>query len=203
MPLNWTTGDLMVPAGCLPCCVAPAVTCYLTLPPPIGASPYANVNVATDVISNQTSGCLGFIDATSFVGFTASSNNTASNVSASGNVATSGVPFYFWTGLSGGSGDAISIDYTLVGGFGGSFSANIWDANGNVVESFTSASNGNPFVSAGLPADGCYALEFGASALLMPNETLTATAIVTTNGAFSPSGIRAAYGNVPDYLVCV
>lgn len=189
------------PAPCMPCCTVP-VTCYLTLPPPVGATPYSDINTATSAIASQTNNCAGFFDAANFIAFSCFSSATAITTNAAGDTSTTGVPFFFWNGLYAASGDVLSIAYSLSGGFAGALSANIFDATGNLVESFSSSTNGNPFVSSALPNTGAYEIQIGASALLMPGENLYANSVITTSGTMIPCGIRAAYGNVPDYVVC-
>jgi len=201
MPINWTTYDYS-PAPCLPCCEVPAVTCYLTLPPPIGGTPYANSTEASAIINEQTSNCLVFINSASFVALSASANATAIAAGVSGNLATTGVPIFPWVGLGAEAADVLTMAYPLIGAFGATMTANIYDSAGNIVEGFTSWDNRNPFVSAGLPDAGCYTIEFAASALLMPTDTLTANIVVTTSGNMNPATVRAAYGNVPDYVIC-
>lgn len=199
--MNLTDANLQ-PAPCLPCCAAnvPSV-CYFTLPPPIGASPYANINVATDVIANQTNNCAGYITSATYVGFTAEANSSAVTLNAAGNVATTGMPMYFWAGLTAGTSEVLSMAYALSGGFAGVIAASVYDATGNIVQNFSSTTNGNPFVTSALSA-GAYEIEFAASALLGLDETLFANVATTSNQAMTPCVVRAAYGNVPDYLVC-
>jgi len=182
----------------MPCCAAVA-TCYLTLPPPIGDTPYADLTEATAAIADRTEACIAFASgAGSISSFTATSANNSVAISIAGN--PSG-------GLSPGTQSWISLNidapalitYAFSVGTGSVLSADIDVYASNGVSVNTNTGGTSPLEVAVATA-GIYAIR----AILTSTEfgTDTFNQNVSANANAVACGIRAAYGNVPDYLVC-
>lgn len=112
MPLNWTTGDLMVPAGCLPCCIQNIPTpptenyCQCLFYFPFSATIFANHNVASAAISTQTNNCIAYV-APSQNAFVATQATAALNVSAN----TAAGYQHIWASITVGTNVALNIAF--------------------------------------------------------------------------------------------
>ncbi len=117
MPLDWTDGALMVPAGCLPCCTPPAPTpiacsCALILPPLL--TPYVDYNTAAGVITNYVASCQLY--AIEGGGGTGQLDTYTINVSANIAISLSSATLQRglgWIGLSLKSGDTVTVAATV------------------------------------------------------------------------------------------
>lgn len=112
MPLNWTTGDLMVPAGCLPCCIQNIPTpptenyCQCLFYFPFSATIFANYNVASAAISTQTNNCIAYVTPSQNV-FVATQAAAALNVSSN----TSAGYQHIWASITVGTNVALNIAF--------------------------------------------------------------------------------------------
>ncbi len=111
MPLDWTDGALMVPAGCLPCCPVPAPTpsnnyCECLFYFPFDAAVFANYNTANTAISTQTNNCIAYVTPSKNV-FTASSTLTYLNVSAN----TSANYQHIWASITTGANTSLNVAF--------------------------------------------------------------------------------------------
>lgn len=186
------------PAPCMPCCVVP-VTCYLTLPPPIGASPYANITEATAVIANQTAGCLVFANAdfangghiTSLAASSASNSAIvnyvgldASALSAVGKV---------WVGCQVEANTYLNVAYSSTSD---TYDTEFTFSNGSSAGSISGASGSVLInVADNIACEFVCSNVFGAGDMAIDVNIFSPTSV-------NFCGIRAAYGNVPDYVVC-
>lgn len=167
MALNWTTGELMRPAGCLPCCSGSPPTpsecsCALLIPP--FSIPYADLTTAQTAITDQTANCIAYADY--------GGGDTAKSISASfdGTTITSTVhtevsapslslraDAYFSVSLL--SGATLSIPFTLTTDGSPQAYAGLLNCTTGVEESTDTQFSGSGTLVVVAPADGEYVLD--------------------------------------------
>ena len=114
MPLNWTTGELMRPAGCLPCCSGGGATptgceCALLIPP--FGSPYADYATAEGVISDYVANCLAFLDGVTVPSTFTADPTTPNQLSIAVDV-TDDTGVVLWSSISIAASGSITIPYS-------------------------------------------------------------------------------------------
>lgn len=196
--MNWTTYDFS-PAPCLPCCNALPPSCYLTIPPPVGASPYANISEATTAISNRTSGCTAFANGTGTINsFSASTIANGVTTTIDGNpLGGLNAGAAVWVGLNISAQATLTYDFSVVTASVLSADIDIYDVAGSLVASNSGVS---PTLTANVNTAGVYEVRLSLVSTDFTSDIFTQN--VTANVSTNACGIRAAYGNVPDYLVC-
>ena len=174
---------------------------YLTLPPPIGASPYANLGVASGVMAAQVSNCVGFVESDgSVTAFSASPISNGASFSATGSSIGDSPTCVMnvWCGLNLKAGAIITINRSAAGGILDS-SSDLINSAGVYVDSKTGA--GPMFLTC--PADGNYEIRVSVISATPNTPPFTSFSIsAISNLAATNLPIRAAYGVGPSYLGC-
>lgn len=182
-------------APCLPC---PPVDCYLTIPPPIGASPYADLTEATAAIADRTASCIAFADnAGTISSFTATAGTDSISMVIDGN--PDGSPTAqatLWVGFSISAAATLTYTFTLTTGTILAATIEIYDNTGSLVDSDSGSTSP---LSASVGAAGEYEIRV---TLTSDQSSDTFNCDVSSDVSATLCIIRAAYGGTPDYLVC-
>lgn len=181
-------------APCLPC----PVGCLFTIPPPIGASPYADLTEATAAIADRTASCLAFADnAGTISSFSATPGTNSVAIVIVGNPDGSpGAQATLWVGFSISAAATLTYTFSLGVGTIGAATLAVYDDTGSLVDS-DSGSTSPLTVAVG--AAGTYEVKM---ILTSDQSSDTFNCDIESDVSAIPCTIQAAYGGTPDYLVC-
>lgn len=155
---------------------------------------YADETEAAAVLASaNVSNCVGYNEAASFQSFTATDGGTSLTLACDA-INTDPSPQTMWGSVNGTAGATISIAYSDAGAATSPvYSAELYAYDGALLETFTSISDPNPFVTSALPYSGRYIIKVSGSALLAPTIHFIPAFVITSSGTLSVNPIQALY----------
>lgn len=184
-------------AGPCTCCGA---TCYLTIPPPVGATPYANLTDATAAIADRTASCIAFADGSGTLNtFTASAGTNSISMVANGNPFPGiNALFHGWFAMDISAAATLTYTFSLGTGTVTGAQIDVYDDTGTLVDTDSGATSP---LSVSVGSAGIYEVRvILVSDVLLGDDTFNCD--VSCDEDATVCSIRAAYGGTPDYLIC-
>lgn len=198
------SGSLILVAPSRKIISAVAASVYLTLPPPVGASPYSTQADAQAAINNQVSGCVGFVEldpAGILSSFSAVTSPTSTGMTIIGNPdAGPSCQATAWFGATLAGGTVVTLNAFAGGGVIAN-SIELYDDAGTLMDSDSGVTTP---VSVTVPSGGVYEVKLRGTSAAPGFGGGTDLFVFNTSGslAMALSGVRAAYGMPPSYIYC-